>query len=175
MDLPLVMTWGDRAAQVPLAPLGGHGSSWGGPRWGAPFVWVRVRRRGGLCGCDRPAPQWVCTQAPLSLGASAAPRAAWRKWAFAHVLACAWGVRGVCERVHAPAPRAPHGRPRLVPPTRPRCARRVSVARGDVCSDAHSPLPGPGALVFSSVRKGHPEKEVAGSGEGSLLEPPSGP
>lgn len=46
------------------------------------------------------------------------------------------------------------------------------LAQGDVCSDAHSPLPGPGALVFSSVRKGHPEKEVAGSGEGSLLEPP---
>lgn len=62
------MTWGDRAAQVPLTPLmdtAVHGGALGG---GALFVWVRVRRRGGLCGCDRPAPQWVCTQAPLSLG-----------------------------------------------------------------------------------------------------------
>lgn len=83
------------------------------------------------------------------------------------------GMRVVCAArvsvLYSLHPCAPHSRPRLVPPTFPRCARAGLLRqRGDVCSEAHSPLLRLWALTSRSVRKASRERARGAAGPESL-------
>lgn len=68
-------------------------------------------------------------------------------------------VSVLCVSSHSLHPGAPHSRPRLVPPTFPRCARTGLLSpRGDVCSEVHSPLRGLWGPAFQLSQEGTPRE-----------------
>lgn len=84
-------------------------------------------------------------------------------------------VSVLCVCAHTPCtPFCPHSRPRLVPPTFPRCARTGLLSlRGDVCSEVHSPLLGLWGPAFQLSQEGTPRKRRGWHSKGGAANPES--
>lgn len=83
-------------------------------------------------------------------------------------------VSVLCVSSHSLHPCAPHSRPRLVPPTFPRCARTGLLSlRGDVCSEVHSPLRGLWGPAFQLSQEGTPRERHGWHSKGGAAGPES--